>query len=278
MPAHRHFISYKIELKKRMLSTLHRFRILTVLAIAALSLDTGSVHAVENAYRVEIEAGAVWQSLNDAQSPAVTTTTLPQGSRFSLKNLQGSGPERFGRLSAGYTWGDRHQIHALYAPLTIAGTGAFSTPVHFQGATFTANVATAGRYKFDSYRIGYRYKLLGKSQWKIWSGATIKVRDANISLAQGPVEVNYADTGVVPLLSLYARRDLSDRWSTILDLEGLAAPQGRAIDAVFKVRYQFGDIIGLNAGYRMLEGGADNRKVYTFAWLHYGLVSLDYDF
>lgn len=92
------------------------------------------------------------------------------------------------------------------------------------------------------------------------------------------MEANYANTGVVPLLSLYVRRDLSERWSAIFDLEGLAAPQGRAIDAAFKVRYQLADRVGLNAGYRMLEGGADNKKVYTFAWLHYGLVSLDYAF
>jgi len=251
---------------------------LNLLTIAALAVCISPVHAFENGSSVEIEAGGVWQSLNDTQSPARMTATLPQGSLFSLKELQGSGPEPFVRLSAGYTWGDRHQIHALFAPLTISGTGAFSTPVLFQGEMFAANVGTAGRYRFDSYRIGYRYKFLDDSQWQIWGGATLKVRDANISLTQGAVEANRADTGVVPLLSLYVRRDLSERWSTILDLEGLAAPQGRAIDAAFKVRYQVTDRIGLNAGYRMLEGGADNEKVYTFAWLHYGLLSLDYQF
>ena len=253
-------------------------RTLNLLTIAALSVCIGPAHAFENGYRMEIEAGGVWQSLNDAQSPARTTATLPQGSLFSLKELQGSGPEPFVRLSAGYTWGDRHQVHALYAPLTISGTGAFSTPVLFQGATFRGNVSTAGRYRFDSYRIGYRYKFLDESRWQIWGGATLKVRDANISLTQGAVQANRANTGLVPLLSLYVRRDLGERWSTILDLEGLAAPQGRAIDAALKVRYQVTDRIGLNAGYRMLEGGADNKKVHTFAWLHYGLLSLDTQF
>jgi len=104
------------------------------------------------------------------------------------------------------------------------------------------------------------------------------MRDANISLAQGAVDANRSNTGFVPLLSLYVRRDLSERWSAILDLEGLAAPQGRAIDAAFKMSYQLTEKMGLNTGYRMLEGGADNKKVYTFAWLHYGLLSLDYRF
>jgi hypothetical protein len=255
---------------------LYNEKSLNVLAIASLSAFVSPVHAFENGYRIEIEAGGVWQSLNDAQSPARATATLPQGSLFSFKDLQGSGPSPFVRLSLGYTWGDRHQIHALYAPLTITGTGAFSTPVAFQGATFAANLSTAGKYQFDSYRIGYRYKFLDDSQWQIWGGATLKVRDANIALSQGAVEANRSDTGLVPLLNLYVRRDIGERWSAIFDLEGLAAPQGRAIDAAFKLRYQVTDRIGVSTGYRMLEGGADNQRVYTFAWLHYGLLSLDY--
>lgn len=32
------------------------------------------------------------------------------------------------------------------------------------------------------------------------------------------------------------------------------------------------------AGYRTLEGGADNDSLYTFAWLHYAVVGLGYRF
>lgn len=250
----------------------------TAVAITVLTAGIRPADAFENGYRVEIEAGAVWQSLNDARIPGRAANTIPQGTLFSLKDLQGSGPSAFARISASYTWGEKHQIHLLYAPLTISGTGAFATPVLFQGQTFAAGLPVAGRYRFDSYRIGYRYKFFDDSGWKIWGGATLKVRDANIALAQGNVEANRSDTGIVPLLSLYAVREIGERWSTIFDVQGLAAPQGRAIDAALKIRYQATDSIGISAGYRMLEGGADNRNVYTFAWLHYALVALDYQF
>lgn len=257
---------------------LSRVKICSVLTVTALTACFSPAEAFENGYRVEVEAGSVWQSLNDAQSPAKAVSIMPQGTLFSLQDLQGSGPKAFARISANYTWGDKHQIHLLYAPLTINGTGAFSAPVLFQGETFAANFPVAGKYRFDSYRIGYRYKFFDDSGWKIWGGAVLKVRDANIALAQGTVVANRSDTGVVPLLSLYVLRDLGERWSAIFDFQGLAAPQGRAIDAALKVRYQVTDSIGLSAGYRMLEGGADNKKVYTFAWLHYALVALDYKF
>ncbi len=250
---------------------------------ACLTLAAGAVFcapalAFDNGYRLEIEGGGVWQSRNEARSPARATDTAPQGDLFSLKDLQGSGPEPYVRLSAGYTWNDKHQVHALYAPLTITGTGTSPDPISFQGATFGANAPIDAKYRFDSYRIGYRYKLYDDSLWQVWLGAVIKLRDANIALSQGAVSANRANTGPVPLLSLYARRDFGERWSFIVDAEGLAAPQGRALDAAFKIRHQFNERIGVSAGYRMLEGGADNKKVFTFAWLHYATVSLDFKF
>jgi hypothetical protein len=34
----------------------------------------------------------------------------------------------------------------------------------------------------------------------------------------------------------------------------------------------------VGVGYRMVEGGADNDKVLTFAWLHYLVASASVDF
>lgn len=235
-------------------------------------------HAYDNGYQVELEAGGLWQSRNLAQSPNSASDTTPIGTRFSLKNLQGSGPSPYFRISAAYTWNERHRIHALYAPLKIVGTGRLDESVSFQGTSFAAGELTRALYRFDSYRVGYRYKVYDSDSWQVWLGATIKLRDANIALSQGATKANRANTGPVPLLSAHVRKSITPQWSIILDAEGLAAPQGRALDAAAKVRYQFQNGAGVSAGYRMLEGGADNKKVYTFAWIHYGLVSFDYRF
>ncbi|MEQ9449875.1 MAG: hypothetical protein RLN70_13385 [Rhodospirillaceae bacterium] len=251
---------------------------MTAFSFAAGVAGEAIAGGFDNGLRIEAEAGAVWQSRNDARSPATARDGLPQGTRFSLHDLQGSGPAPHLRLSAAYTWSEKHQVYGLYAPLTINGTGAFDSPISFQGTTFVAGTPTRGRYRFDSYRIGYRYRLFDDTAWQVWAGVTLKIRDANIALSQGPLAANRANTGPVPLLNLYATRKLSDRWRAILDVEGLAAPQGRAIDVALKVRYQLNDGVGLSAGYRMLEGGADNDKVYTFAWLHYGVLAFDYAF
>ncbi len=249
-----------------------------MIACAVGVVGVQPTHAVANGYEVELETGGLWQSRNLAQSPNSDSDATPIGTRFSLRSLQGSGPNPYFRVSAAYTWNDKHRVHVLYAPLKITGTGRLDQAVSFQGTTFAAGEQTRALYRFDSYRIGYRYRVYDSSSWQIWLGATIKLRDANIALTQGPTKANRANTGPVPLLSAHLVKSISPRWSVILDAEGLAAPQGRALDAAAKLRYQFQNGAGVSAGYRMLEGGADNNKVYTFAWMHYGLLSFDYRF
>jgi hypothetical protein len=60
----------------------------------------------------------------------------------------------------------------------------------------------------------------------------------------------------------------------LFDADALAAPQGRAEDVLlaFQVRPREG--ISLYAGYRTVEGGADNDEVFSFAWFHYGAIGL----
>ena len=54
----------------------------------------------------------------------------------------------------------------------------------------------------------------------------------------------------------------------------LAAPQGRAEDVSLKAVVRLTDAVDLDLGYRLLEGGADNDEVYTFAFFHYAVVGL----
>jgi len=51
--------------------------------------------------------------------------------------------------------------------------------------------------------------------------------------------------------------------------DALAAPQGRAEDVLIAMHYIVSDKIGIKAGYRILEGGADNDEVYNFSLFNY---------
>lgn len=216
-----------------------------------------------------VEGGAVWQSRNKAQIP-----NSSDGTRFSLRDLQGGGEEAFLRVDGTWQIGERHQVRALYAPYSITRSGVPDAAIDFDGATFAAGLPTEAHYRFDSYRLSYRYRFHRGTDWTWWGGATVKVRDANIRLRQGALVEGYDNTGVVPLLSLVGYRQFGERWTLVIDADGLWAPQGRAFDVALKTRYAVNDRLSLGLGYRTLEGGADNDDVYTFAWQHYALAEV----
>lgn len=222
---------------------------------------------------VVIEGGAVWQSRNVARIPNSTA-----GSKFSLRDLQGGGAEAAWRVDATWQIAERHHLRAMYAPYSISRTGTPASALQFDGVTFAVGEPTRIHYRFDSYRLSYRYRFHHGGEWTWWGGATLKVRDASIGLSQVGAEAAYDNTGRVPLLSLAGYRRLGDRWTLVLDADGLLAPQGRAFDIALKARYALGERLSLGLGVRTLEGGADNDNVYTFAWQHYAFAEVSWRF
>ena len=215
----------------------------------------------------EIEAGPVWQTRNDVQVPNDASAT-----RFSLRNLTGSGPWPAARLYASWHLNQRHELRALFAPLTIVETAMLAAPVAFAGASYASGEATEGTYTFNSYRVTYRYRFHSGDVWTWWVGFTAKIRDAKIELRQGSTTSRKTDLGFVPLLHLAADRRLSANWRLRFDADALAGGPGRAEDVALKAAYDIGRWT-LSAGYRTVEGGADVDAVYAFAWLHYAVVS-----
>jgi len=145
----------------------------------------------------------------------------------------------------------------------------FGSPVNFAGATFARDVPTDGTWTFNSYRVTYRYEPIRHDTWMFGIGATVKVRDAVIRLRQAGSMAEKTNVGVVPLVNFRLERRLGDAVSLLVEGDALAAPQGRAEDLFAGVLVDAGRRWSVKAGYRFLEGGADNDEVYTFAAVHY---------
>jgi hypothetical protein len=150
--------------------------------------------------------------------------------------------------------------------------------VQFDGTTFRAGEETDAKYRFDSYRLTYRYRLVDNARWQVQLGLTGKIRDAEIALEQEEVSQRYTNTGFVPLLHADVQYALGAKTRAVFTGDFLAAPQGRAEDVALLLRQDFSKGWDLSAGYRTVEGGADNDKVYTFAWLNYAVVQVAYSF
>jgi hypothetical protein len=223
-------------------------------------------------WRVELEAGPVWQSRNDVAIPGDT------GTRFALDDVTGAGPYPYGRVTVDYRIHQRHSVRALIAPLEFNDTGALDQDVSFRGTLFRAGLPTEATFRFNSYRLTYRYLLGCGCDWSLHVGATAKIRDAKIALEQPGLREAKYDLGFVPLLHLAFEKRFSPRWRFVTDLDFAVAPQGRAIDFAAKLFYDVDDRWSVGFGYRTIEGGADNDSVYTFSWFHQAVLSAEFRF
>jgi hypothetical protein len=230
------------------------------LLAATVLLNSAAAAANDESISFRLSVGNSWQARNDVQIP-----NSELGSRFSLEEAVGEGPITAARLDVSWMMNEKHGLRVLLAPLSYTESVTFDEPVLFAGGTFNADQQTDASYKFNSWRLGYFYSLLNSEAASFRIGATLKVRDAEIRLAQGDTVSFDDDLGLVPLLYLAGTYQLSDRWTLGADFDGLAGGPGRAIDLGVGIDYSITGNWKLGAELRVLDGGADVDAVYNFA-------------
>ncbi len=255
--------SYKMETKKLKL----QFLTVSILLLLFLDVSTTKAQAL-----IDLETGLIFTGYNDVRIPG------DNGTFFSLKDDLKPETEPFYRVRLNYTINDRHTFSLLYAPLETKSTGSVPNDILFEGAVFPANTEITGDYQFNSYRLTYRYDIVKKPKFEFGLGLTAKIRDARIALSSPGLTAEKLNVGFVPLINFRLLWDIDPKFGLLLEGDALAAPQGRAEDVLLAAIYTLSDRFKIRAGYRILEGGADNDEVYNFSLFHYASVGLSYTF
>lgn len=244
---------------------MHRVRVLAL----AISLVPCAAAAADLRPFFDLEAGALWTSRNDIGVPGDSGTRFDAaGGEFDTQTAPAV------RLQAGLRLG-RHRLAATFAPVRLRGDGAGAAAIQFRGRTFTPEDSSI-RYRFDSYRLTYRYALVDRPSFDLQLGATAFVRDAEIRLSQAGQATAEKNVGLVPLVSFRASWRFAHPVRLTLDGDALAAPQGRAEDVLLALELETGELT-FRVGYRVVEGGVDNDTVYNFAWLNQVVAGVRYD-
>lgn len=213
---------------------------------------------------VDVESGLAFAGYNDVQIPADT------GTRFSLTEETPSSIIPMFRIRVGYTFKKKHTVSLLAAPLTVQGTGTADGDISFQGTTFSSGSEITSTYRFDSYRLTYRWTFLNREDLNLGIGLTGKIRSADIALAGDDGYAHRDDLGVVPLINFRTEWYFADKFGLLLDGDALVSPYGRAEDVNLALLYRHTDDITLRIGYRVVEGGSDGGgDVYTFALINF---------
>lgn len=213
---------------------------------------------------LDVEGGAAFSGYNDARIPSDT------GTKFSLSEETPSSAVPVFRIRAGYTFNDRHTVSVLIAPLTVQGTGTADRDITFQDKTFLKGSKITSTYRFDSYRLTYRWTFLKRDDLDLGIGLTGKIRSADIALMNESGYAHREDLGAVPLINFRAEWYFSGDLGVLLDGDALISPYGRAEDANLALLYRYSPETVFRIGYRVLEGGSDGGgDVYTFALFNY---------
>ena len=231
-----------------------------------VGLGRGLPEASPARWTLDIETGAVRSGYNDVRIPGDV------GVKFSFSDDLETDPAPFVRLCAELRLNERHSLDLLVAPLRLHAEGSVPREVRFHEAVFPAGAPLEGDYRFDSYRLRYRYGLMRAENLTGEVGLTAKVRDAAIRVRGGGKDSEKSNTGFVPLLNFRLLWTFSDPFGFQLEGDALAAPQGRAEDVMGSLLFDVNPRLTVRAGYRLLEGGADNDEVYNFTLIHYAAV------
>lgn len=244
-------------------------KILNRLLLLSAALGTADPSLAQEDFELIVEGGPAIQLRNDFAVPGDTGT---------LVRLEDDETTVTVRATLWWRFDDRWSARLVGAPLSTETSLTPDSAVTFQDQTFIGGREIQVDYRFDSWRLGAVYDFSPRGSWHFRAGLTLKVRDAEIALSNGTRKAVKDDTGVVPLLYLGADYRVSDRMSWKFDLDGAAASQGRAIDASIRGDWSISDRISLQLGARVLDGGADNDEVYSFATFAYGFGGISFRF
>jgi hypothetical protein len=245
------------------------FSIVLIILLAVLSIGAAAAYAE---YVINVQGAAVFTEKNDIRIPGNS------GTKFSLSDDLSADTAYAGRLEAGYIHKERDYFGIVIAPLSVDSHGSVDRDISFSGTTFPANTDLDATFRFDSYRITWRRKLVSRDDLNVWLGISGNIRDAAITVEGGGQQATKANTGFVPLINFLIDWRFSQPWSFRIAGDALVGPQGRAEDVLFTMLYDVNAATKVFAGYRILEGGANNDEVYTFSLFSYAVAGMEVSF
>jgi len=235
-------------------------------------------------FTLQVEAQSKWQFRVMPQAAFGTRNTVQrpnneEGTRVSLdKNFKRKNNASFSpRFELEYSY-KRHHAIATVALLGDRFDGMAGEDILYNQVLFQAGSELKTVYRFNTYRLGYRYRIVERARFNFELGATLLFRQAYISMEDNREKTKFKNVGVAPLLSYYIEWKVIERLSMLSYGDAFAVKAGRAEDIFAGVKYQFTPMVSGTAGYRLLEGGSDGDRVYTMAMFHFLSLGVGFDF
>ena len=243
---------------------------LIVICLLILFICVPIIHAQ---FMADLESGLNLSGYNDVRVPGKT------GTPFSLTDI-GSNMSLYFRAKFNYTLAERHTFSILLAPFTKTYKGKFDYDItDFAGQNYSAIHEVKAKYKFDSWRLSYRWDFINSKHFQIGVGLTGMIRDAKICIKGQDnlgtvVESSKSNVGFLPLINFLFVWKFTPCMDLRIEGDAIVTPHGRAEDIFFGWTGCISDRVSMKLGYRFLEGGVDKDPVYNYAQFHHIVFGL----
>jgi len=127
-------------------------------------------------YVINLQGAAVFTEKNDIRIPGTAET------KFSLADDLSADTAYTGRLEAGYIHNAKDYFGIVVAPLSVDSHGRVDRNIDYAGTTFAAGTDLKATFRFDSYRLTWRRKLVSCDDLDVWLGVSGNIRDAAITV------------------------------------------------------------------------------------------------
>lgn len=158
-------------------------------------------------------------------------------------------------------------LRALAGPLSIESELTPYGPIAFENATF----ARGSRSKWIPLRLVSAQR--GATSVVGDRGPSAPVPRSSCAMPRSDFAMPQGDRrrpiAASSRFSRPARLQLSECLAIDVEPDAAGAPQGRAVDAILRLERRVTERTWMFAGARVLEGGADNEEVNTFATFAY---------
>ena len=222
---------------------------------------------------IRVMPQVVFGTRNTIQRPNDEGTRIYFNNDFKRKNDAVFSP----RFELEYS-NKRHHAIATAALLTDKFEGIAKENILYDGVVFNSGSNIDAVYRFNTYRLGYRYRLVDRPKFIFELGATILLREAFVSLEDNIRKSKFSNVGVAPLLSYRVEWKVTEPMSLLSYGDAFAVKAGRAEDIFAGAKYKFNQNWSAMLGYRLLEGGSDSDKVYTMATFHFISLGVGFKF
>jgi hypothetical protein len=237
--------------------------VLALVFAPALAHAQLGVYQVQNPatgerYNVEFSYG-FWNP-----TPAITIGSNPVpvvGTEIDAVADLGFQQKKFRDLHLILRLAKKHKFRFEYLPVTYASEAVLTRPITYRGVSSTVGLPVNSSLDWKAYNFGYEYDLLYRDRGFLGVIGEVKYTRIRATVASPAGSATAEERAPIPALGVIARGYLARNLSLTAEITAFSMPDnvtdkftGRYVDVDLYGTLNFSDSVGVQGGYRSLDG------------------------